>query len=86
MHDLCGRVFVDELAAATMTDPIQFRLQYIGDDARAKAVLTTAADRAHWDTRPSPKNGAAAQDVATGRGVGLGYETALTWRRLLKSR
>lgn len=62
--------FIDEIAAAAGVDPIEFRLRHI-DEPRAKAVLTTAAQKAGWDTRPSPKKSAASGDVATGRGVGL---------------
>jgi CO/xanthine dehydrogenase Mo-binding subunit len=62
--------FMDEIAAAAGADPIEFRLKHLGDP-RAKAVLTTAAQKAGWDTRPSPKKGAAGGDIATGRGVGL---------------
>ena len=36
-----------------------------------KAVLTAAAKKAGWDTRPSPKKSAGSGDIATGRGVGL---------------
>jgi nicotinate dehydrogenase subunit B len=62
--------FMDEIAAAAGADPIEFRLKHL-DDPRAKAVLTAAAQKAGWDTRPSPKKGAAGGDIATGRGVGL---------------
>ena len=63
--------FMDELAASVGADPIEFRLKYIGNDARAKAVLASAAEHANWDRRPSPKKSAASADVATGRGVAL---------------
>jgi len=62
--------FMDELAAATGADPIEFRLKHL-DNPRAKAVLTAAAEKAGWDRRPSPKSGKTAGDVLTGRGVGL---------------
>jgi nicotinate dehydrogenase subunit B len=62
--------FMDELAAATGADPIEFRLRHL-DNPRAKAVLTAAAEKAGWDHRPSPKAGKTAGDVLTGRGVGL---------------
>jgi nicotinate dehydrogenase subunit B len=62
--------FMDEIAAAAGDDPIEFRLKHLGDP-RSKAVLTAAAQKAGWDTRPSPKKGEAGGDVATGRGVGL---------------
>ena len=69
--------FIDELAAAAETDPVQFRLKLLNgattDDsgfkrARSIAVVKTAADTFGWDSRPSPKrvrNG----DVLTGRGI-----------------
>jgi CO/xanthine dehydrogenase Mo-binding subunit len=62
--------FMDELAATTATDPIEFRMRHL-DNARAKAVLTAAAEKAGWDRRSSPKQNKAAGDVVTGRGVGL---------------
>jgi len=62
--------FMDEIAAAVGADPIAFRLKHL-DEPRAKAVLTAAAQKAGWDTRPSPKKSSAAGDTATGRGVGL---------------
>jgi nicotinate dehydrogenase subunit B len=62
--------FMDELAAATGADPIEFRLRHL-DNARAKAVLTAAAEKAGWDKRPSPKPGKGSGEIVTGRGVGL---------------
>jgi len=67
--------FIDELAARASADPIEFRLRHTGD-ARAKAVLTAAAERAKWDARPSPKplpsKDAASKDrPLTGRGIAL---------------
>jgi nicotinate dehydrogenase subunit B len=62
--------FMDEIAAAAGVDPIEFRLKHL-DEERAKAVLTEAAKKAGWDTRPSPKKSAGKGDIATGRGVGL---------------
>jgi CO/xanthine dehydrogenase Mo-binding subunit len=62
--------FMDEIAAAAGADPIEFRFRHL-EDPRAKAVLTAAAQKAGWDTRPSPKKVAAGGDIATGRGVGL---------------
>lgn len=62
--------FMDELAAATAADPIEFRASYL-DNARAKAVLTAAAEKAGWERRPSPKQNKTSGDIVTGRGVGL---------------
>jgi nicotinate dehydrogenase subunit B len=53
--------FMDELAAASGTDPLAFRLARL-DDERARAVLLAAADAAGWGQPP------AAAD--TGRGLG----------------
>ena len=65
-----GESFMDEIAAAAGVDPIEFRLRYI-EDARAKAVLTAAAERARWDRRPSPKPKDSSAQVLTGRGIAL---------------
>jgi nicotinate dehydrogenase subunit B len=62
--------FMDELAAATGADPIEFRLRHL-DNERAKAVLTAAAEKAGWDKRPSPKSSKGSGDLVTGRGIGL---------------
>jgi len=62
--------FMDELAATTGVDPIEFRLRHM-DNPRAKAVLTAAAEKAGWERRPSPNPNKASGDVVTGRGVGL---------------
>ncbi len=67
--------FMDELAAAVGTDPIQFRFKYM-NDARARAVLTAAAEKAGWDTRPSPRKSVGTEDVVRGRGIALGIRGA----------
>jgi CO/xanthine dehydrogenase Mo-binding subunit len=63
--------FMDEVAAETEVDSIEFRLKYL-DDPRAKAVLTAVAAHAGWDHRPSPKKLAGKPEAVTGRGIALG--------------
>jgi nicotinate dehydrogenase subunit B len=41
--------FMDELAAAAGADPVEFRLRHL-DDARARDVITTAAERFGWSS------------------------------------
>jgi nicotinate dehydrogenase subunit B len=60
--------FMDEVAAAMTTDPVQYRLRHLSDP-RLVAVLNAAAKAANWDTRPSPNPGNAKTGVVTGRGV-----------------
>jgi nicotinate dehydrogenase subunit B len=60
---------MDELAAATGTDPIELRLKYLdAADTRGIEVLNRVAALARWDKRASPRsdqNG----DLFSGRGV-----------------
>ncbi|MCA9837625.1 MAG: xanthine dehydrogenase family protein molybdopterin-binding subunit [Trueperaceae bacterium] len=54
--------FIDELAYATQTDPVAFRLNHL-EDERAKAVIRLAAKRANWQTRTQ----------ASGKGQGIAF-------------
>jgi nicotinate dehydrogenase subunit B len=63
--------FMDEVAAAAGVDPIEFRIRYM-EEKRAVAVLKAAADKAGWDSRPSPRKNPGNVDIASGRGVALG--------------
>jgi nicotinate dehydrogenase subunit B len=60
--------FMDEIAAAVRADPVQYRLRHLRDP-RLREVLTAAASKAGWDSRPSPRPGLRRSGVATGRGV-----------------
>jgi nicotinate dehydrogenase subunit B len=62
--------FMDEIAAAAGVDPIEFRIQHL-DEKRSVAVLKAAAEKAGWDSRPSPKKERGTGDIATGRGIAL---------------
>jgi CO/xanthine dehydrogenase Mo-binding subunit len=59
--------FMDEVAAALHMDPVEFRLRYV-KDARDIAVIKAAAEKAAWQTRPSPRNGQSG-DTRVGRGI-----------------
>jgi nicotinate dehydrogenase subunit B len=56
--------FVDELAAATNTDAIEFRLRHL-KDARAREVIETVAKAARWTTGEKG-------NATRGRGLGFG--------------
>jgi len=60
--------FMDEIAAGVKADSVQYRLRHLSDP-RLINVLNAVAQKAAWDTRPSPKAGNARSGVASGRGV-----------------
>jgi nicotinate dehydrogenase subunit B len=59
--------FMDEVAAALNADPVEFRLRY-ARDPRDIAVIKAAAEKANWQTRPSPRKDQTGNKV-TGRGI-----------------
>ena len=62
--------FIDEIAAATSTDPLAFRLQRL-TDPRALEVLKRGAAAFKWDARPSPSP--ARRDGSRLAGRGMSY-------------
>lgn len=48
--------FMDETAVAAKADPVAFRLKHL-TDARARDVITLAAEKFGWDKRPKPVDG-----------------------------
>jgi nicotinate dehydrogenase subunit B len=59
--------FIDEIAAALDADPVEFRLRYV-KDARDIAVIKAAAEKANWQSRPSPRRDQTGNKVS-GRGM-----------------
>ncbi len=59
---------MDEVAAATNTDPVDFRLRYL-KNPRDRDAVRIAAEHYGWQKRPSPRNDQKDNDVAIGRGI-----------------
>jgi nicotinate dehydrogenase subunit B len=68
--------FLDEIAAATGSDPLDVRLKYL-TDTRGKELLERLAGLSKWRERPKPDRNA---DTVTGRGLAyVKYELVRTY-------
>ncbi len=62
-----SKSFMDEVAAALAIDPIEFRLRHV-KEPRDIAVIKAAAEKAQWQSRPSPRKDQTGSKVS-GRGI-----------------
>jgi CO/xanthine dehydrogenase Mo-binding subunit len=69
--------FIDELALATRTDPIEFRLRHI-TDSRDAEVLKAAAKAADWQPRPALRAIPSGDTKLVGRGVAMAQKSGTT--------
>ena len=60
--------FMDEIAAHLKQDPVAYRLRHLRDP-RLIEVLKSAATKASWESRPSPRSRAALNGIVSGRGI-----------------
>ena len=60
--------FMDEVASAVKSDPVEYRLRHLSDP-RLMEVVRSAAKGAGWQTRPSPRPGIRLTGMASGRGI-----------------
>jgi CO/xanthine dehydrogenase Mo-binding subunit len=60
--------FMDEVALATKTDPVEFRLRYVSD-ARDQELIKAVAEKAGWQKRTGARR-IQTGDIATGQGIG----------------
>ena len=60
--------FIDELATATQSDAVEFRLRHL-TDARDIAAVKAAEERAGWEARPSGPRADKTADMLAGRGI-----------------
>jgi CO/xanthine dehydrogenase Mo-binding subunit len=75
-NTFANEAFLDEIAAATGADPLDFRLKNL-TDARGKELLERLAALSRWRERPKPDRNA---DIVTGRGLGyVKYELVRTY-------
>jgi CO/xanthine dehydrogenase Mo-binding subunit len=59
--------FMDEIAASLGADPVQYRLRHLYDPRLIYAV-NAVAQKANWETRPSPKRASPFSRPGSGRG------------------
>src|SRR5258705_5661977 len=59
--------FMDEIASTIGVDPLELRLRYV-KDARDIALLKAVAEKANWQSRPSPRRDQTGNKVS-GRGI-----------------
>ncbi len=69
--------FIDELAIAADSDPVEFRLRYL-KDARDIGVLKAVAEKAGWKPRATPRTDQPGADVVGGRGVAIASHSETT--------
>ena len=66
--------FMDEVAAALNLDPVEFRLRHV-KDPRDAALIKAAAEKAGWQSRPSPRRDQTGSKVS-GRGIAYAQRSA----------